>query len=197
MKATLLLLTSLTVLSLNSCRTTSMRAEAQPVAGVDYSQYKTYEWVPVDRQSRASFTAEDQKIRDAFTSEVDRIMKRRGFTPAPQGKADLIVYAKGARMPGYRAVGQGAGAAYSPYYEPSTTGSMHLNDSTYVSGGEGYLAPETQSSIRFLISEPSTDKIVWRGKAFVTVDDSRKQIMVEDDARILARKLLAGFPPKS
>jgi len=187
-------LAALAAVTFSSCNPTDMRVEATPVAGVNYAAYKTYEWVPLDRAALDEFTEKDKAVRAAFISEADGILANRGFTKAAGGKPDLYFYVKGARMPGYRAVGRGP--AYEERYAPSGDGGTWLSG-TSVSGGEGYLKPETQSAVRFLISEPVSDKIVWRGKAFVGVDNERSEALLHADVRSLARKLLKGFPPKS
>ena len=188
-----LLLAALTALALSSCRTTSMRVEAAPVAGVNYAAYKTYKWVPLDREEMKNLSDEAKRLRQSFVDESDSILSKRGFTKVDQGKSDLLVYARGIRLPTYRAIGQTP--AYESAYRPSDDGAAWLSDST--ANQQGYLTEETSSSIRLLISEPETDRIVWRGKAFVGVDNNRAQAMVIEDARELARKLLAGFPPKN
>ena len=185
-------LAALMSLAFPSCTSTSMRVKASPVAGVDYTAYKTYKWVPLDQEEMKGRSAEDVRLRLAFVEEADTILARRGYTKVDQGKSDLIVYARGVRMTGYRSIGQAP--SYENAYRPSRDGVDWLTDSA--TNSQGYLTEETQRSIRLLISEPASDRIVWRGKAFVGMDDNRAQAMKIEDARSLARKLLDGFPPK-
>lgn len=193
MKTTLLFLAAATAFALNSCSNTSMQVDAKPVAGVDYSAYNTYEWVPLDRNTSGNLSDEETALRAAFVDEVDRIMKRRGLTKASQGKSDLIVYARGLRMAGVGSIGTTPSVdprvIYPTYYQPDESSSQWL-------GGSGYLTENTKTSARFLISEPKTDRVVWRGSAVVTIDDKRSQTLAEHDARLLARKLMDGFPSK-
>ena len=193
MKASLLFLSTAAALALSSCSDTSMQVEATPVAGVNYSAYKTYEWVPLDRNTAEDPTDEEAQIRAAFVDEVDKIMARKGLTKVGQGQSDLIVYARGLRAAGVTTIGKppeiNSKVIYAPYYQPDEASSQWL-------GGTGYLTESTQTSARFLISEPKTDKVVWRGKAVVTMDDKRSQPLAQHDARLLARKLMKDFPAK-
>lgn len=182
-------------LALSSCFSTAIDVEASPVEGVDYSQYKTYAWVPLDSAEAKGFTEKDKGLRQAFVSEGDRIMARRGFKPAEGGTPDLYIYARGLRAPGYRSVG--GTPNYESRFVPGDEGAMWLAGTSSGSGlTSGYLKQESQIGVRFLISEPVSDKVVWRGKGFVRIDDNRSEVLQRDDARELARKLLKGFPPK-
>ena len=51
--------------------------------------------------------------------------------------------------------------------------------------------------MRFLISEPTTDNPVWHGSGLVRIDDSRNELLQQQDARKLAREFLKGFPRAS
>ncbi|MGB1128821.1 MAG: DUF4136 domain-containing protein [Haloferula sp.] len=196
MKAILPLLASAAALALTSCFSTSIDVEATPVEGVDYSQYKTYAWVPLDKEAQKAFTEKDRAIRQAFVDEADRVMAQRGFQLSQGGTPDLYVYARGLRAPGYRSVG--GTPAYESRYIPGDQGAMWLAGTSSGSGlTSGYLKQESQIGVRFLISEPVSDKVVWRGKGMVRVDDSRSELLQRDDARQLARKFLKGFPPKN
>lgn len=192
MKSTLFL-AALTALALTSCRTTSMRVEASPVSGVNYAAYKTYKWEPLSNKEANNISAEDKLLRDAFIQESDSILARNGFTKVDQGKSDLLVYARGLRMPSHREVGKTP--EFENAYRPNRNGEAWLTYSA--TNQSGYLAEETSRSVRFLISEPDSDRIVWRGKAFLTIDNQRVQAMQLKDARTVARKLLEGFPPKN
>lgn len=181
---------AIAALVLSSCSTSTIEVEAHPVAGVDYSSYKTYEWVPIDRGAADEMTEGDKEVRAAFVAEVDSILAKRGYTKVGQGQSDLLVYARGITATGTTIIGQGASSnqrIYSPYYEPNDQGSSWL-------GEAGYLSSTTQTSARFLITEPSTDKIVWQGKARITLDERRKHAAVLRDAQLVARQLLKGFP---
>lgn len=192
MRSSILILSAISALAISSCSTTTMEVNTNPVQGVDYSAYNTYEWAPLDRNARESMTDDDKQVRESFQSEVDSILDSRGYTKAGQGNADLLVYARGVTATGYKTVGKGAVSndrIYSPYYQPNDNGSRWL-------GGAGYPERATQTSARFLISEPDTDKIVWQGQAVITIDDKRKQTTVLRDAKVVARKLMKGFPAK-
>lgn len=180
-------------LALTSCFSTAIDVEAYPAEGADFSKYKTYAWVPLDQQAAKDFTDKDKAIRAAFTREADSVMSKRGYQLADSGTPDLYLYARGLRMPGYRSVG--GSPSYESRYVPGDEGASWLADTSAGSGiTSGYLKSETQIGVRFLISEPTTDKEVWRGKGFVRVDDSRSELMQRDDARKLARQFLKGLP---
>lgn len=190
MKLTVLF-AALAAFTFSSCFSTNMKVEATPVEGVNYSAYKTYEWVPLDSKALENFTEKDKAVRAAFVAEADGIMSRAGLSKQSSGKPDLYVYVRGVRMPGYRAVGKSP--SYESRYLPSGAGAIWLDGTAYM--GEGYLKAGTQTAVRFLISEPESDKAVWRGKADVKIDDSRSEALLLSDVRTLARKLLKGFPP--
>jgi len=195
MKLILPFVAAAAALALSSCFSTSIDVEASPVEGVDYSNYKTYAWVPLDQAAQKEVTEKDKGLRQAFISEADGIMARRGFTQVQSGEPDLYLYARGLRAPGHRSVGSTPN--YESRYIPGEEGAMWLAGTSSGSGlTSGYLKQESQIGVRFLISEPKTDKTVWRGKGFVRIDDSRKEVLQRNDARELARKFLKGFPPK-
>lgn len=184
----------LAALCLAACAPTTMDIEVEGTAGVDYASYRTYAWVPLDSAARESFTEADKRVRAAFVGEVDGILARRGFTKVSGGSPDLYVYARGARAAGYREVGQAP--SYDARYVPGTDGSKWLTGPG-TAGGSGYQKPETRAALRFLITEPVSDRVVWRGRGSVGIDYRRSEAMLMQDVRRVARKLLDGFPPKS
>lgn len=190
----LLPVASLAALFLAACAPTTMDLEARGTEGVDYSQYKTYAWVPLDAEARDSFTAADKRVRAAFVGEVDGILARRGMTQVTSGTPDLYVYARGARSPGYREVGKTP--SYDARYVPDVDGSAWLAGPG-TAGGSGYQTAETRTAVRLLITEPESDRVVWRGRGTVGVDERRSEEMLLLDARTVARRLLDGFPPQS
>lgn len=195
MRAILPLFSAAAALVLTSCFSTSIDVETTPVEGVDYSQYKTYAWVPLDKAAQKEFTEKDKGLRKAFVDEANRVLSRRGLELADGDTADLYLYARGLRAPGYRSVG--GTPAYESRYIPGDEGAMWLAGTSSGSGlTSGYLKQETQIGVRFLISEPTSDKVVWRGKGMVRVDDSRSEVLQREDARQLAKEFLKGFPPK-
>ncbi len=189
-----LVVASLGVLFLAACAPSTMDLEVQGTEGVDYSQYQTYAWVPLDAAAREDFTAADKRVRAAFVGEVDGILARRGLRQVTSGTPDLYVYARGARAPGYREVGRAP--SYEARYVPGGDGSAWLAGPG-TAGGSGYQVPETQLGVRFLITEPDSDRVVWRGRGSVGVDERRSEEMLLQDARSVARRLLEGFPPQS
>lgn len=124
---------------------------------MNYSACKTYEWVPLDRKILEDLSAEERQLRAAFVDEVDSIMARQGLAKAGQRKSDLIIYVRGLRAAGVSTIGRTPDAdsmvVCPSYYQPVDSSSQWL-------GGTGYLTGSTQTSVRFLISEPSTDKAV-------------------------------------
>lgn len=195
MKAFFPLVTASAALILTSCFSTSIDVETTPVEGVDYSSYKTYAWVPLDKVAQREFTEKDKGLRKAFISEADAVMAKRGFELAASGEPDLYIYSRGLRTPGYRTVG--GTPAYDSRYVPDEEGAMWLAGTSSGSGlTSGYLKQESQIGVRFLITEKKSSKSVWRGKGFVRVDDSRSEVLQREDARKLAREFLKGFPPK-
>lgn len=196
MKIVCSLISAFVALILSSCFSTSIDVETTQVEGVDYSGYKTYAWVPLDQAAEKEFTEQDKGLRQAFISEADGVMARRGFKKVASGEADLYVYSRGLRTPGYRTVG--GTPAYESRYIPDQEGAMWLAGTSSGSGlTAGYLKQESQIGVRFLISERKTSKSIWRGKGFVRVDDERSEVLQREDARKLAREFLKGFPPKS
>ncbi|MGB6219608.1 hypothetical protein [Haloferula sp.] len=108
-------------------------------------------------------TESDEEIRTAFVAEVERIPAKRSHTKVGQAKSDLLVYPRGVTA----TVGQVASSnnrIFSANYEPNDQRSRWL-------GGPGYQGSTTRTSARFLVTEPSAEKIVWQGNARITLDD--------------------------
>lgn len=195
-KALVILSAAASAVVLSSCMSTSIDAQASAVEGADFSRYKTYAWVPLDREAANSFTDRDRAVRKAFIDQADSILSSRGYELAESGTPDLYFYARGLRKPGFRSVG--TTPSYETRFIPSERDAAWLGETSAGSGmGQGYLRSETQIGVRFLASEPKTDKAVWRGSGRVRVDDSRNDALVQNDARRLAVKFLKGFPRAS
>jgi len=189
------LTTCLAALALAACAPTTSDIESSGVEGVDYSQYDSYAWVPLDKKAASEFSERDWKVRRAFEAEVDAILQRRGLEKIDPNGPDLFVYARGGRVPGYRATG--ATPVYEARYAPADEGAAWLAGTQPGSGSEGYLQPETLVGVRFLVSEAESDRVVWRGRGQVAVADARNDAMVQADARRVARELVGSFPPKN
>jgi hypothetical protein len=152
-------------LAFSGCATMTVSSHVQ--RGLDFSQYRTYDWGPAD----ALPTGDPRLDRNPFFKDhvegaVEKQLAARGFSRPTSGTADLLLH-----------------------YHASITQRIDVNrvDSGYgyCSGGDcqARVAEYEAGTLVLDVVDARTNKVIWRGWAQDSVED------VLDNQDTMARKI--------
>jgi hypothetical protein len=147
------------------------RVKVDFAQGIDFSQYKTYQW------KESQEPADDPTTHLWITRAVESELEAKGFTKADPGKADLKVRYYGKVSSKMRSTPGGGGATWTP----GNIRTMVQLDKVQ----EGTLILE--------LYEARWENRVWRATMSETL--SRPDRM-EHQIRSVVSKLLSEYPPK-
>ena len=155
-------------------------------AGEDFSRYKTYKWVQIEKAERLNQLA-DQQLRSA----VDAELATKGMIKVTEDSADLLI-------------------AYQPSVTQEKEFTSFNNDWGYGPGwGRGWYGGGMGSSMT--TGETSTihighidldmyaaaeKKLVWRGTVSKALDSRAKPDKQTKNLQKAVKKLLKNYPPK-
>lgn len=164
-------------LALSACA--SLNVNSYVLSGVEFRQYRTYDWEPADRLSTGDPRLDnnpffDQRVR----ADVEQQLAARGFEKTTAGTPDLLVH-----------------------YHASITQQIDTNtiDRRYGSHDEADSRAYVHDAGTILIDfiDPRTDKLLWRGWAEGSMDrviDSQEQM--EKDIDEAVEQILKRLPPR-
>lgn len=158
----------------------------------DFSTFHTYSWLPAGNgMDDGAGVAGNQLIDGRIRTAIESNLNAKGLTKASGAQADISV---GYQLTSqdrvqYNTVSTGWGGGYGGYY--GGWGGMNMGSSTT------YATNYTDGSLIIAIFENSEKKMVWKGVATKTLDDSldaeeRTQVINEAVA-----KTMADFPPNT
>ncbi len=154
-------------------------------AGTAFSRFKTYKWVPVDKQ-KLNDLAERQLI-----AAVDAELAKKGLTRTEGDSADLFV--------GYQA-SVGTEKQYTSFNSDWGYG-PGWGRGWYGGGYGGMTTGETSTiyvgQISLDMYDPGQKQLVWRGAASKTLDPKAKPEKQKKNLDKAVAKLLKNFPPPS
>jgi hypothetical protein len=169
MKRSALLLALAFFALLTGCST--VQVETDYDRSVDFTQYKTYRWIPHVKGTEDNPLMNDQLIRSHVVNSVNAYMAQKGYVKIEDGTPDfLLAYFFTARN-------RVDVTHHYGYYYPST--SVHKYK-------EGTLILD--------VVDASEKQLIWRGWATDVLQD-RNQIASQIDYTV--GKLLKKFPPGS
>lgn len=163
------------------------------VPKVDFSQYKTYAWLPDSARPEPLPMGLDL-FDSMFKQAIDTELQKKGFMPAAPGQApDLLVIYYGTitsrkeKLPGYD--------MKSGYWQTGRGGSMQYVQSPFA--GSSMEMTYREGSITVDIADDKTDTLLWRGYTskqladeFPTPQKAQKRINES------IQKMFKKFPPK-
>ncbi len=179
------------LMAIAGCSTMTVNSVYDPFAS--FPKAGTYAWMPGSQQlpddPRVDRADVDRRIRSA----VERRLAAKGFTPASQDKADILI--------AYHAALESrldAAAVNKNYhswgYGPD--GSWGYGPDRKVSLGQDAGPVYEKGSIVLDIVDPGTKRLLWRGsaEAHIVVAVSTEEKERRTDEAVQA--ILARFPPK-
>jgi len=186
------LLKNLTLLGvaifLSACSSVEVSQDFSPQS--DFSKYKSFEWLPADKQTKpkaADFEKKNELIAKRITDAITREMTAKGLSFQASGADAYITYhissvQKIRSSQVTTSIGHGRGWGYGGY------GSVGFQSSPEVRQYE-----EGQLIIDILDKD---GKLVWRGKSSSPVQEHPTP---EETSKLVnehVQKLLAQYPPK-
>jgi hypothetical protein len=180
------------IAALTAAACSSIQVEQDFAPDTDFSAYQTWDWLPVEAQSRnlrAENPLVDQRIRRAVESEL----ASKGYRQVTSGQPDLMV--------GYHLIideqvdyqtvndawgpGWGYGGMYVGYGAP-----MASSTRTYTNRF-------TVGTLILDMFDVEARELVWRGSAEGELQDVRTPEERQERANAAVAEILDGFPPGS
>lgn len=141
---------TMAVLGLTACA--SMNVNSYTERGVDFAQYRSYDWGPSDQRSTGDPRLDNNPFfHERIRREVERQLTRRGFFKTTSGQPDLAIH-----------------------YHASITQEVDVNGADRQAGycGEGDCQPYVYEAgtLLFDLVDTSTKRVIWRGWAEGSID---------------------------
>lgn len=170
---------AISALALSGCATMTVSSHVQH--GLDFSQYRTYDWGPADALPTGDPRLDKNPFfRDHVEGAVEKQLAARGFDRPPSGTADLLLH-----------------------YHASITQRIDVNrvdrEYGYCYGGDcqARVIEYEAGTLVLDVVDTRTNRVIWRGWAQDSVED------VLDNQDKMARKInqaitrmLERFPRK-
>jgi hypothetical protein len=153
--------------------------------GVDFSHYKTYEWVDIEGVS-----AGDQALDSEIKQAIDAQLAAKGFTKSKQGAQLYVAYQ--VSFPREKQIGQYIRGGYGGHGPGWEYGCIYGD--TYASGPRPI---ENKSTIPFGnlvldVYDSAFTELLWRGNVSKSFTPNPQKHMLDK----ASAKLLKSFPPK-
>ena len=188
-RLSLLALTFLSVLLVNSCSTLKVSSDLK--GGGDISQYSTYRWIQAPASAGGGKPRFDSPaLREQVQRLVDEELSKRGYRRTDQGNSDLLV--------GYFA------SVTNKVRVTQVDTSMGFNSSLPAFVRTEYMAPSTATLIDQFekgtlivgVGNARTRQLLWRGSAEAEIglndSDKRRQNRIQS----AISKMFRGFPKR-
>ena len=173
------------VVTLSSCSSIQVSQDYQP--GADFSQYKSYEWLPENMQTKpkqATFEKQNQLIAERINSAIVGDFKKKGFSFVESGADAYVTYhikvsTKIRSLPVTTTIGVGT------YWNH---GSIGMQTSPEVEQyEEGTLIVDVLDK---------NNKLLWRGTSTTYVEQHSDPQDTTKLVNEVVAKLLEQYPPK-
>lgn len=154
-----------------------------PTKGIDFSRYKTYQWIPPRLFSKAGIQDDDPIVAPLIRAAVNRELSAKGFSEVASG-GDLTVVSAGAgsadvQLDGFL-VNYGWDMYWGGYGVVGTTPIQRVNQ---------------KGTLAVILTDSQTKKGVWAGLATEAVDKPEAE-SVRKAVDKAAAKMFKKFPPK-
>jgi hypothetical protein len=153
-------------------------------AGQDFSRYKTYKWVQIEKAEKLNQLA-DQQLKSAVEAEL----AKKGLTRTDGETADLFIayqpsLTQEKEFTSYDS-GWGYGAGWGRGWYGGGMGGMSSTQSSTIQIGQ----------IDLDMYDVAQKKLVWRGTASKSLDTKAKPDKQTKNLQKAVAKLLKNFPP--
>jgi len=147
--------------------------------GTDFSKYKTYQWVRVERAQYPNQLLDEQIMRS-----IDAQLAQKGLSKTSSGTPDLAV-------------------AYQVAVDHETQWNSYSTGGDYWGyGGWGGMQSTTTTSQKITVGslnldfyDVATKKQIWRGEATKTLDPPKNPDKLQRNIDKAMAKLLKNYPP--
>jgi hypothetical protein len=150
----------------------------------DFSQYKTYKWVPIKDAPKVNDLL-DKQIRDTIDAEL----AKKNLSKTDSDTADLYI--------GYQ-VGLGTEKQFTSYDTGWDYGPGWYRGGWY-GGGGGMTTGQTSTiyvgQLALDMNDTKNHDLVWRGVASKTIDPKAKPDKQQKNLTKTVAKLLKNYPP--
>ena len=154
-------------------------------AGEDFSRYKTYKWVQIEKAEKLNQLV-DQQLRDA----VDAELATKGLTKVTDDSADLYIAYQPSISQEKEFTSFNTDWGYGPGWGRGWYGGM----------GSGMTSGETSTihigHIDLDMYAASEKKLIWRGTVSKALDSRAKPDKQTKNLHKAVKKLLKNYPPK-
>lgn len=142
---------SVVVLGLTASACATMNVSSHVERGLDFSQYKTWDWGAADALPESDPRLDDAFFRDHLQGAVERELARRGFERPESGTPDLLVHHHANVTPRINETDATTGACYD--------GDCRVR-----------VMEQEVGTIMIDIVDARTNRLVWRGWAQTSVE---------------------------
>jgi hypothetical protein len=155
-------------------------------SGQDFSRYKTYKWVQIEKADRMNQLAEQQ-----LQASVDAELTKKGLQRVDGDTADLFIAYQAAvgQEKQYTSFssdyGYGPGWGYRGWYGGGMGGGMTTGETSTIYVGQ----------LSLDMYDPAGKQLVWRGSASKTLNTKAKPDKQKKNLDKAVAKLLKNFPP--
>jgi hypothetical protein len=157
---------AISALALSGCATMTVSSHVQ--RGLDFSQYRTYDWGPADALPTGDPRLDKNPFfRDHVEGAVEKQLAARGFSRSTSGTADLLLHYHASITQRIDVNGVDRGYGYYCY-----GGDCHARVIGYEAG-----------TLVLDVVDTRTNRVIWRGWAQDSVED------VIDNQDKMARKI--------
>ncbi|MEM7147195.1 MAG: DUF4136 domain-containing protein [Verrucomicrobiota bacterium] len=169
---------------------TPIETSSTSLPGVDFSQFKTFSWVP--GTGRSSVTAERPYLKEQIRSAVASRLRSAGLEEVAEGTGDLEVsYTVLARDAYATQAFQNVGGSTVGAYQYDNFSIEPLNITT-----ETNLYQKATLAVN--LGDRSTGQLVWRGRAKAKIfeDAPRGPEVARSRVDLAVVRMFEGFPPR-
>ena len=149
--------------------------------GTDFSRYKTYQWVKVEKAHYPN-----QLLDEQIMASIDRQLAQKGLTKTTEGIPDLVVTYQAAvsQKEEWNAYTTGGGWGWGGWYGWGGMSSTSVYSNTITTG-----------SLDLDIYDVATKKQIWRGEATKSLGQPKDPAKLQKNLDKAMAKLLKNYPP--
>ncbi len=172
---------ALTLCAAASVAAQDVRYNALP--GTDFTKYKTYKWVRIDKVEYPDQLADEQ-----IMGAIDKQLAQKGLTKTTDETADLYVAYQAAvkQEKEWNTYGMGMGWGPGWGYGGAYGGGMTTTTSSTINVG----------TLGLDMYDVAAKKLIWRGQASKTLDEKAKPEKRQKNLDKAMTKLLKNYPPE-
>jgi len=163
------------------CAQFTVRADPNPDA--DFSRYGTFGWLPLAAAAPIDQDTGNRGLTDHIYSTVEQEMARKGYKPAANAAADLLMTFRLLRDDGY----DDNVLPYQTAWQRGTyRAALHESSTTY-----------TRGTLMIDVVERDNNQLVWRGSASARLMSLPSYERMVERAEDAVRQIMASLPGRA